>query len=321
MARHPAKTALALINRKSGTVRTRGADAMLQLVKDKLEPRFPKLDVAFIRNDIADEIASALASGKYHTIIAGGGDGTISSAALALLSSDVAMGALPLGTMNLFVRALGFAPTLEQALDQLAASQMRSIDVGIVNDRVFLHQVSFGLQPRLARLRERIGYKSRLTKMLSGLRALTMLAANPRQVRIDLEVDGQLQSLKVPLVIVSNNRLGKELNFSLQSSLTNGELGLYALKHFSFWTLIGLARDHLANRLIVNPALDMMTAQSITVKPRRHRITRRKPRSILASIDGEVARLKYPVEISLKPQVLKVLAVKTEADARLQPRP
>jgi diacylglycerol kinase family enzyme len=311
MARQPAKTALVLINRKSGTVRTRGADVVKALVHEKLAPHFPGLHVQFIGEDIGKDIATAIGGNRFTTIIAGGGDGTISSAALAILNSDVVMGALPLGTMNLFVRALGFSPALEEALDQLAASQPRNIDVGFANDKLFLHQVSFGLQPRLARLRERIGYKSRLTKMLSGLRALAMLAANPKRVRIEVDIDGNLQSLKVPLVIISINRLGKELNFSLQSSLTDSELGLYALRHFSLWTLIGLARDHLANRLIVNPSLDMMTAQNITVRPRRHRITRRKPKSILASIDGEVVRLKYPVQISLKPRVLKVLAVKT----------
>ena len=307
--RTPPQTALAIINRNSGTVRTRGAEAVRDLVQGKLETRFPGLTVQFIKDDIADDIAAALKSGKYHTIIAGGGDGTIASAAMALLNSDVAMGALPLGTMNLFVQALGFSPTLEQALDDMARAEPKDIDVGVVNGKVFLHQVSFGLQPRLARLREKIGYRSRLTKMISGLRALTVLAANPKLVRIDLEVDGKPQRMKVPLVIVSNNRLGNNLNFSLQSSLTDGELGLYALKHFSLWTLLKLAKDHLANRLIVNPALDMTTAQSITVLPRRSRLTGRKPKSILASLDGEVVRLSYPVTISLKPQTLKVWSV------------
>jgi diacylglycerol kinase family enzyme len=306
----PAKTALAIINRNSGTVRTRGAEAVRDLVQQKLEQRFPGLVVQFIKDDVADDIAAALKSGKYHTIIAGGGDGTIASAAMALLDSDVTMGALPLGTMNLFVRALGFSPTLEQALDDMGVAAPHAIDVGIVNGRVFLHQVSFGLQPRLARLREKIGYRNRLTKMLSGLRAFTVLAANPKQVRIDVDVDGKRNSLKVPLVIISNNRLGKNLNFSLQDSLTDGELGLYALKDFSYVTLLRLARDHFANRLIVNPALDMTTAKSISIFPRQNRITRRKPKSILASMDGEVVRLSYPVTIELKPKTLNVWSAK-----------
>jgi diacylglycerol kinase family enzyme len=312
MAKREPKTALVLINRYSGTVRSRGPEAVQALVREKLEQRFPKLDVSFIDKDVGGDVKQALASGKYHTIIAGGGDGTISSTALALVNSEIVMGALPLGTMNLFVRALGYSPVLEQALDDIVVAAPRTIDVGFVNGKVFLHQVSFGLQPRLARLRERIGYQSRLTKMLSGLRALTVLAANPKRVRVNLEVDGVMQVLKAPLLIISNNRLGKELNFSIQSSLTDGELGLYALKHFSLWTLISLAKDHLANRLVVNPALDMLTAKRITLLPRRHRLTRRRPKSILASIDGEVVRLRYPVEITLKPRKLNVLAVKPQ---------
>jgi diacylglycerol kinase family enzyme len=307
--RKSSQTALAIINRNSGTVRTRGANSVRELVLEKLEAKFPGIEVQFIKDDISDDIAAALKSGKYHTVIAGGGDGTIASAAMALLNSDATMGALPLGTMNLFVQALGFSPVLEKALDDMARADTKKIDVGVVNGKVFLHQVSFGLQPRLARLREKIGYRSRLTKMISGLRALTVLAANPKLVRIDLDVDNTKQSVKSPLVIISNNRLGNALNFSLQSTLTDGELGLYALKHFSLWTLLKLARDHLANRLIVNPALDMSTAQSITVLPRKNRLTRKTPKSILASLDGEVVRLDYPVTISLQPQTLKVWSV------------
>jgi diacylglycerol kinase family enzyme len=308
--RKKTSTTLVLINRNSGTVRTRGADAVQTLVQTSLQSHFPELEIELFSGDIAEPLQRALARYPLKTVIAGGGDGTISSAAMALIKKEVTLGVLPLGTMNLFSRALGFSPGLEQALDEMARTDEQTIDVGVINERLFLRQVSFGLQPRLVRLRERIGYRSRVTKMLSGVKAFTVLAADPRKVRIDLELDGTLQSLKVPLVIVSNNRLGQEINFSVQASLTDGELGLYALKDFSPWTLIGLARDHLANRLIVNPALDMTTAHSIVIHPRKSRLTGQRPKTILASIDGELANLPYPLKISVRPKSLSVLSLK-----------
>ena len=301
---------LVLINRNSGTVRTRGAEAVQALVQTRLQAHFPGLQIELFSGDIAKPLQQAFARCPFTTVIAGGGDGTISSAAMALIDKDVTLGVLPLGTMNLFSRALGFSPGLERALDELTKAREYTIDVGVINDRLFLRQVSFGLQPRLVKLRERIGYRSRFTKMLSGIKAFTLLAANPREVRIDLEVDGTSQSLKVPLVVVSNNRLGQEINFSVQGSLTDGELGLYALKDFSPWTLIGLALDHFANRLVVNPALDMATAHSIVIHPRKNRLTRQRPKAILASIDGELTSLPYPVKISVKPKSLRVLSLK-----------
>lgn len=113
-------------------------------------------------------------------IIASGGDGTISSAAELVLKHGAILRALPLGTMNLFVRALGFSPVLEEALQQLKQAQPQAVDVGVANNKVFLHQISFGVQPRLARLRERMGYRNRFTKMLSGARAFFTLAMAPR---------------------------------------------------------------------------------------------------------------------------------------------
>lgn len=314
MVTHKKKSStLVLINRNSGTVRTRGAEVVQAIVQEKLHKHFPGVHVELFSGDIAEPLHKAMAQSSIKTVIAGGGDGTISSAATALIGKDITLGVLPLGTMNLFSCALGFSQSLEAALDDFGRAEEQLIDVGVINERLFLRQVSFGLQPRLVRLRERLGYSSRLTKMWSGVKAFMVLAANPKEVRINLEVDRKPQSLKVPLVIISNNRLGNEINFSVQTSLCDGELGLYALKDFSVLTLASLARDHLANRLIVNPALDMTTAHSIVITPRKHRLTRRKPTAILASIDGELVSLPYPVNISLKPHCLRVWAVKKPA--------
>ncbi|MFN0191670.1 MAG: diacylglycerol/lipid kinase family protein, partial [Aestuariivirga sp.] len=294
--------ALVLINRKSGTVRSRGAEAVKELVEEKLGKAFSRLDVELIEGDATRRIEHARDSGEYDVIIAGGGDGTISSTAGLLSGTNIILGALPLGTMNLFVQALGFSPRLDGALDQLAAAHVEAIDVGTVNGRVFLHQVSFGLQPRMARIRERMGYSSRLTKMFTGFRALLIVAANPKLVRVRVDADGAAQKVKAPLLIVSNNPLGAKSNVSLPQTLSSGQLGYYILTEFSFRMLFRLARDYLANRFDANEAIEKRTVTALTIKKRsRNRLRRRKKLKILSSIDGEIVHLDNPVSFTISP--------------------
>ncbi len=67
-----------------------------------LEIRFTPLEVE------ADQIASeAIASGAK-TIIASGGDGTLSAAAAALVGTNIPMGVISRGTANAFGAALGY---------------------------------------------------------------------------------------------------------------------------------------------------------------------------------------------------------------------
>ena len=55
-------------------------------------------------------------------IVAGGGDGTINAAASAVAGTDIALGVLPLGTLNHFARDLGISLDLAQAARDIAES-------------------------------------------------------------------------------------------------------------------------------------------------------------------------------------------------------
>ncbi|MBL8789996.1 MAG: hypothetical protein JNM45_05815 [Rhizobiales bacterium] len=305
------KSALVLINRNSGTVRTRGAEPVVALVREALAPVFSPLDVDLFEGDIAPRLKAAL--GRYDVIIAGGGDGTIATAAAELLDSDTILGALPLGTMNLFVQALGFSPRLEDALAQLASAEIQAIDVGTANDRIFLHQVSFGLQPRMGKLREKLGYKSRAGKLFSTTRALFILAMRPRMVRGRVRLDGDDVKVSAPMLAVTNNPIGSDRHWSVQHRLDSGVLGYYALSEFSLRTLVRLARDYIRNRMHDAELIEHRTATKITLNRQYRRLRLKRRKGILASLDGEIIVLDNPVTIGMKPKSLKVLALPAAA--------
>jgi diacylglycerol kinase family enzyme len=303
-------SALVLINRKSGTVRSRGAAAVKALVQSKPAPVYGKLDVELFDGDIIPRAEVALKDRTHDIIVAGGGDGTIASLAGLLVGTDIIMGALPLGTMNLVVQALGFSPELEAALEQFADAAPNKIDVGTANDRVFLHQISFGLQPRMARLREKLGYRSRMGKMMGAARAYLTLAMRPKLVRININIDGEELRVSAPFVAITNNPIDLNRSWSVQHRLDSGVLGYYAVSDISLRSLLRLARSYLKNRLNDDDIFENRIAKAMTIKRRPRRIDFKKRKGILASIDGEVAVMGNPVSLGIKRGALRALSVR-----------
>jgi diacylglycerol kinase family enzyme len=299
---------IVVINCRSGTVRSRGVGFVRALIKEALSEYFQPLGIVLTDGDVGPHVEEALRAG-FDVVIAGGGDGTIATAAALVMKHGGILGALPLGTMNLFVRALGFSGVLEKALEQLQQAQVKMIDVGVVNNKIFLHQVSFGVQPRLARLREKMGYRNRFSKIVTGLRALLALVAAPRPVRVNLLFDQQHMRVSSPLILVSNNMLGAKHDVALPHRLDEGVLGLYVLQNTSPRTLLRLVRSYLGHRLEHDDAIEKHTTTSITIKrrPRRFSQVKKKRKALLCSVDGEVVLLKNPAHMEIRPKALRVL--------------
>src|SRR5205085_5901715 len=91
----------------------------------------------------------AVAERRDAMVIVGGGDGTISAAASALVGTETLLGILPLGTLNHFGRDLGIPTDLDEAAALIAARTVREVDVAEMNDRTFINNSAIGLYPLL----------------------------------------------------------------------------------------------------------------------------------------------------------------------------
>ena len=92
-------------------------------------------------------LAQQAAKGDADTVVAGGGDGTISSVAAALIGKDKRLGILPFGTMNHFAKDLFIPLELEGAIGTIVAGHETKVDVGEVNGEIFINNSSLGLYP------------------------------------------------------------------------------------------------------------------------------------------------------------------------------
>jgi diacylglycerol kinase family enzyme len=252
------------------------------------------------------ELAKSAVRENPPVVVAGGGDGTISAVASALAGTGIALGILPLGTLNHFARDLGVSLDIAQAVRDIAAGRTLEVDVGEVNGRVFVNNSSIGLYPHMVHQRDR------LRRRLGGGKWHAMLWAAMKVLRrypfldVNLDLDGQSKSLRTPFVFVGNNRYDMEgLDIGRRKRPDCGLLSVYLARRIGRFGLLRLALRALFGRLAQDRDFEMTQVASVEI--RTHRRSQSKRRRVLVSTDGEVRALQMPLAYRIRPRALRVI--------------
>jgi diacylglycerol kinase family enzyme len=237
-------------------------------------------------------------------VVAAGGDGTLNTVANAVLGSGCPFGVLPQGTFNYFGRTHGIPEDIAEATMALLTARVQPVQVGLVNDRVFLVNASLGPYPQL--LEDREAYKqqfgrSRLVALWSGL--MTLLRQY-RQLRITLEQQGRASTLRTPTLFIANNRLQMEqIGIPLAPVLEEGQLAAIAVRPVGTLAMLWLLVHGALGRLGDAENVISFSFRRLTVKPS----SRYRPHRVKVATDGEVNWLATPLEFQISPQPLYLL--------------
>ncbi|MFL6213364.1 MAG: diacylglycerol/lipid kinase family protein [Blastocatellia bacterium] len=249
-----------------------------------------------------DELVSlgrqALASGAQ-TIVAGGGDGTISAIAAIVAGTDVRLGVLPLGTLNHFAKDLGIPLDLTEAVRTLVAGRTTQVDIGEVNGHVFINNSSLGIYPRLVRMRERI-QRQGLSKWRAFAVALYTVLRRYPLVAVRLIAGDQRFIRRTPFVFIGNNEY-ETASFRMggRKGLDSGRLSIYTAPVRGRFELFKLFVKAFLGRIGEQDNFDILSATEVSVETRR--------RTIRVALDGEVRRLRTPLHYRARPAALRVI--------------
>jgi diacylglycerol kinase family enzyme len=247
--------------------------------------------------------AARLARAEGGILVAAGGDGTTNCAAQAALGQDCALGLIPQGTFNLFARQLGLALEPAAATRALLHATPEPVQVGWANQRVFLVNASLGLYPKLLADREEAKQKlgrRRWIAMLAALRSLLLWRA---QLRLDVELDGEVRQLRTASVFVGNNRLQLErvgIPDEVLRQVGEGRLACVFVRPLGTWAKLRMLGAAAFGRLGDESTVDSLALRSITVGARH-------ARRMKVATDGEVAWMQLPVRITVAPQPLRMM--------------
>ena len=252
--------------------------------------------------DIEAQVRAALDAGA-RTVVAGGGDGTLSAVASILRGTSTALGILPLGTLNHFARDLRIPQDLGEAIRVIAQDHRASVDVGEVNGRSFINNASLGIYPDIVRDRERQQRRLGRGKWWAMFWATWSVLRRSPFLRLTLEIDGEVRHCRSPFVFVGNSDYTMEgFSIGVRSSVCDSFLSVYTTQRRTRGQLLGLALRALVGRLRQADDFSMERAKSLRIDSRR--------RWTLVATDGEVTALQTPLEFRVVPGALTVIVPK-----------
>lgn len=234
-------------------------------------------------------------------VVAAGGDGTLNAVAQAVLGSGCAFGVLPQGTFNYFGRTHGIPQDIAQAMQLLLQSPALPVQVGLVNDRVFLVNASVGLYPRL--LEEREGWKRRFgrSRLVALGAGMATLLRGYRSLRLQIEAQGHIRQLRTPTLFVGNNPLQLEqLGFLEAQQVAQGALAAIVLRPVGraamLWLMLRGAFGQLGQADQVLSFACVRLRARLGWPPTARRIK--------VATDGEVLQLALPLQFRVAPEPL-----------------
>ncbi len=241
------------------------------------------VDVGALVRDAADRGADLLG--------VAGGDGTQALVAGIAADRDIPLLVISAGTRNHFALDLGLdRDDPSTCLTALTDGEEVRVDLGMIGDRPFVNNASFGAYAEIVQSPEYRDNKNRtmlemLPDLLSGRRGTDLTA----KVGHD-SLDG-LQA-----VLVSNNPYGdgRMLDLARRARLDQGTLGVLAVNLNSAGQAVSLLRraPHRGITNLVANGEVVLDAAGPTVP---------------VGIDGEAVTMDTPVRCSVRPRALRVL--------------
>ena len=174
-------------------------------------------------------------------IVVCGGDGSISSAAPAVIESGLPLGLIPAGTANDLARTLSIPLDFAAAADVIVEGHSRRIDVGTVNGHAFFNVASIGISSELAQKLDP-AIKKRFGRLGYAVAALRVILAAQR-FRARIHEKGESRTVSTYQVAIGNGRLyGGGNVVEENAAIDDGTLDLYSLEVKNLWKLALMLR-------------------------------------------------------------------------------
>lgn len=290
-----AKDVFLIVNPQAGGGRTR---KIFPLIKDFLKENDIPFDFDLTHKPGEGVIMAQKAAGKNYKILAVvGGDGTINEVVNGLRQDQEAvMAVIPTGRGNDLAKHLGII-NIKESISLLGRGRQGTIDLGLVNDRVFANTLGIGFDAEVAR-KMAAKKKAPLGGFISYMTSILQSFVSYKFPHITVEYDGeQLKEQALMITIGNGQYCGGGFRVVPQAHIDDGWLDFCvvrkAFKPYLLWHMPKVLKGS-------HGGLDI-------VKFRRAKdIVVRSTTELSAHLDGEVIS-DWRFEVGLLPKKQKIL--------------
>jgi len=251
----------------------------------------------------AQSLAARAVAEGYKVIVAAGGDGTINEVINGIGTSGVALGVLPLGTVNVFAQEVRIPRKLEAAWSVILGGHTRTIDLaGAQADgsaRYFVQLAGVGFDAHAVRtasweLKKKIGP---LSYVWAGIKALSKF-----HPPIDVSVNGSGPLGSGVAVLVGNGRFyGGPFALFPKARMDDGLLDICVFETVGYWDVVRYGQG-----ILRGAHIDLCDVKYFQTESLACRSSGPTP----FELDGEDAG-DAPVTFSVVPRALRVVVPKS----------
>ncbi len=230
----------------------------------------------------ATELAREACSIYADTVLAIGGDGTSLEVARGIIGHDIALGIIPAGTGNDFVKTLGVPLQPIAALEYILTHPAKSTDVGEINGEVFLNEIGTGFDVSVLDYAEKA--KKTFRGILPYLYGVIMTLFRFRSIKLTYSIDGGESVAMSAFVISAANgeKIGGGIPIAPQAKVDDGKLDVTIVGKIRKRWLIGRLIGLMQGKILSFPETHYYRAKSVAFTVPDMRV----------NIDGEIVREK-----------------------------
>lgn len=233
-------------------------------------------------------------------VVAAGGDGTLNAVASKLMGTDIPMGILPLGTFNYVARVLNIPLNLLDAAKTISEGQPRSVHVAQLNQHIYLNNASLGLYPLFIQKREQFNKHFGRFPLHAYTSALDVLIRDRKELKLEVEVDGQRYPVKTPLIFFGNNQLQlAEMKLRIAEAAEAGKVAGVVVAKSDKRTLFKILWQLIKGNLDQASDVYSFAADEVIVHSKRNKLT--------VAVDGEIVTMTPPLKITVRKHALNIM--------------
>ncbi len=173
----------------------------LVAIREVLEPEI-NLEICPTHDISASELAHEAVESGAEMIIVSGGDGTVSSAAQAVINTGIPFGIIPRGTVNAFAQALGIPAEIKDACKTILTGIPRKVDVALCNGKPMIVLSAIGFEAEIIKQTDKKAKK--LFGMLAFIGTGIKLLRHLDSFKVYLETEDKTINLSASAVTIAN---------------------------------------------------------------------------------------------------------------------
>lgn len=154
----------------------------------------------------ATEIAKEYSTNEKCRIYSVGGDGTVNEIVNGIAGTDSALGVIPTGSGNDFIRSIHSKFEIKEMLISTIRGEEKSIDLARVNDKYFINISSIGFDADVVFNADKFKKVPGITGSMAYVFSIVYSVFKKKICDIKIDIDGEKMELKLLLAAIANGK-------------------------------------------------------------------------------------------------------------------